>query len=177
MNQEHLRWFREAAYGMFIHWGLFSVYKRGECFMSYTRMPMDEYARAADALRPRADFAVQWARLAKRAGMQYVVFTTKHEDGFCNWDSALTDFTSARSGARRDYVREVTDAFRAEGLRIGLYHAPSDYYHDTPRLLPAGAPRTPEQAQARKQRSSRKLGMIFSPSSSINRTSPGSMPK
>lgn len=151
MSNERVRWFTEAAYGMFIHWGLFSVHKRGECFMSYTQMPVEEYARATENFRPRPGFAVQWARLAKRAGMKYAVFTTKHEDGFCNFDSALTTYNSTQHGACRDYVREYIEAFRAEGIRIGLYHAPNDLYHVQPRITAANPIRTPEKAQEQKQ--------------------------
>jgi alpha-L-fucosidase len=101
-----------------------------------------EYAAGACAWSPGQVDARQWARLAKAAGMQYAVFTTRHHDGFCLWDSRLTDYTTVCQAAGRDFVRDYVDAFRAEGLRVGPYYSLADWripaYWAGPANDPAG---------------------------------------
>ncbi len=128
MSTSPIHWFRDASFGMFIHWGLYSLLGRDTMCQHEEALPLADYQALADRFCPASDCAAQWAHLAKRAGAKYVVFVTKHHDGFCLFDSALTDYTSARHGARRDYVREVTDAVRAEGLRVGLYYSLPDFH-------------------------------------------------
>ena len=128
-QDDRMAWFREARFGMFIHWGLWAVAGRDASSPVFFKdMPIAEYEKLADRFLPAEGFAREWARLAKRAGMKYVVFVSKHCDGFCLFDSRLTDYTSVKRGPRRDLVKEVTEAFRAEGLRIGLYYAPTDFH-------------------------------------------------
>ena len=120
-------WFRDARFGLFIHWGLYAVHGHGEWAMSREAIPWDEYERllpgfTAEAYDPRA-----WTRLAKRAGMRYAVLTTKHHEGFCLWNSTLCAFNSMNSPAKRDLVREFVEAFRAEGLQVGLYYSLGDW--------------------------------------------------
>lgn len=126
---DRMAWFREARFGLFIHWGLYSLLKKGEWIFHMEGIPTAEYEALAEQFHPEHFDPAAWARLARQAGMGYVVFTTKHHDGFCLWDSQLTDYTSAQHGARRDYVREVVEAFRAEGLRIGLYYSLGDWHY------------------------------------------------
>lgn len=156
MTDDRMQWFREGKYGMLITWGLYSQLGMGECEMWYAQIPAAEYAPLADRFFPRPGFAGRWAQLARRAGMRYVVFVTKHVDGFCHFDTALTDYNATRHGARRDYTREVVEAFRAEGLRIGLYYCPYDFYHGShggPWYLTHGEPPklTEAQKEARQQ--------------------------
>lgn len=128
MTNDRMQWFREAKFGVFIHWGLFALVGRDASSPVLSRdMPPAEYEKLADRFRPATGCARKWARLAKRAGAKYVVFVTKHHDGFCLFNSKLTDYTSVKHGARRDYVAEVTAAVRAEGLRIGLYYSLPDF--------------------------------------------------
>lgn len=127
MSADRMQWFRQARFGMFIHWGLFSMIGRDAFGNFYEALPDAEFRPLADQFYPSVDCAAQWARLAKRAGAKYVVFVSKHADGFCLFDSALSDFTTAQHGARRDYVREVTEAVRAEGLRVGLFYSLMDF--------------------------------------------------
>jgi alpha-L-fucosidase len=125
-----LDWFNEARYGMFIHWGAYSVGGRGEWIANRERIPRDEYIRLyvnkwkAEKYDPRA-----WAQLALDAGMKYVVLTTRHHDGFALWDSKVSDFTAAKMGPKRDLLLPFVEAFRAAGLRIGFYYSPSAWYH------------------------------------------------
>lgn len=135
---ERAAWFHQARFGMFIHWGLYSILKRGEWVMNFEDIPIAEYERLAEQFHPDRFDPAAWARLAKRAGMGYVVFTTKHHDGFCMFDSALTDYTSAGRGPKRDFVREIVDAFRIEGLRIGLYYSLGDWHLPAYRAVKSG---------------------------------------
>jgi len=128
-RDERLRWWREARFGLVIHWGLYAQLARGEWVMNRDCIPLAEYEPLADSWHPKAGFARDWARLARRAGMKYAVLTTKHHEGFCLWDSRQTDYNAARRGPGRDLVREYVDAFRAEGLRVGLYYSLMDWHH------------------------------------------------
>ncbi|WP_102191939.1 alpha-L-fucosidase [Microbacterium aurantiacum] len=121
-------WFDEARFGMFVHFGLYSAAARHEWVQSFERLTEDDYRQYFEHFDPDLFDARALARTAKETGMGYVVLTTKHHDGFCLWDSNLTDFTSVTS-ARRDLVREYVEALRAEGLKVGLYHSLIDWHH------------------------------------------------
>jgi len=139
-----LRWFKEARFGMFVHWGLYSLLGRTEWIMHNEQIPRAEYARLADRFRPGPAPMREWCALAKAAGMKYVVMTTKHHDGYCLWDTKETDFNSVRTGPRRDLVAEFVAACREHGLRVGLYYSLMDWRHaDSPRC------RSDEAARAR----------------------------
>ena len=126
-KQESIEWFSEARFGMFIHWGLYSLLGRGEWARYSEAIPADEYHALAQQFRPRYFDARGWARLAKTAGMKYMVLTAKHHDGFCLFDSQYTDFTSVKTAAKRDFVAEYVEACRAEGLGVGLYFSVKDW--------------------------------------------------
>ena len=122
-------WYREARFGMFIHWGLYAIPAAGEWIMSTNRMTKEEYEKYFEEFDP-VDFDPRaWAKAARRAGMKYAVMTAKHHDGFCLFDSALTDYKATNTKAGRDLVREYLDAFRAEGLKVGLYYSLLDWHH------------------------------------------------
>lgn len=122
-------WYREARFGMFIHWGLYAIPASGEWIMSTERIPKEEYEKYFYEFDP-VDFNPRaWAKAARRAGMKYAVMTAKHHDGFCLFDSALTDYKATNTKAGRDLVREYLDAFRAEGLKVGLYYSLLDWHH------------------------------------------------
>jgi len=120
-------WFRQATYGLFLHWGPYTLHGRGEQVLMRELLDQRDYARKACAWKPTAFDATAWAASAKRDGFRYAVFTTRHHDGFCMWDTDTTDYSSARQAAGRDFVREYVDAFRAAGLRIGLYYSWNDF--------------------------------------------------
>ena len=123
-------WFTDARFGLFIHWGLYSMAARHEWLMRNERIPPDVYrARYFDRFDPDLYDPRAWARAAAAAGMRYVVATAKHHEGFCLWDSAHTDFKATNTPARRDLIRPLVDAFRAEGLRAGLYYSLLDWSH------------------------------------------------
>ena len=136
------QWFPDARYGMFIHWGPYAQYGRGEQVLFREHLDQQEYAARACAWNPTRFDAQAWADVAVRGGMKYAVLTTRHHDGFCLWDSAFTDYTSAKQAAGRDFVRECVGAFRAAGLRVGLYYSLADWripaYWNGPRHDPEG---------------------------------------
>jgi alpha-L-fucosidase len=125
-----MKWWTESRFGLSLHWGLYSVLGRGEWVRSVERLTVEQYRPCFEQFSPAPDFAKRWARLARESGATHVVLTTKHHDGFCLFDSNLTDYTSVRApSCRRDLVREYVDALRAEGLRVGLYYSLVDWHH------------------------------------------------
>ncbi len=132
MNQEikkRTKWFMDARFGMFIHWGLYAIPACGEWMMSEKEMPVKEYEKYFYMFDPVDFNPRQWAKLAKKAGMKYAVLTAKHHDGFCLFDSALTDYKATNTKAGRDLVREFLDAFREEEIKTGLYFSIIDWHH------------------------------------------------
>ncbi len=121
-------WFDHDRFGLFVHFGLYSVAARHEWVMTRERRTVEDYEKYAEFFEPDLFDATRIAELAKSAGMGYAVLTTKHHDGFCLWDSDLTDYTSMRHQGR-DFVAEWVEALRAAGLKVGLYHSLLDWYH------------------------------------------------
>ncbi|HEY3443149.1 MAG TPA: alpha-L-fucosidase [Paludibaculum sp.] len=128
-REQRLRWWHDAKFGMFIHWGLYSVLGRREWVLEQEAIPISEYEQLARRFTPQPGAARQWARLAKRAGQKYMVLTTKHHEGFCLFDTKLTDYCAPRQACGRDLVREYVEAARAEGLRVGFYYSLMDWHH------------------------------------------------
>lgn len=122
------QWFDDARFGMFVHFGIYGVAARHEWVQNYEKLTDADYRQYFDNFEPDRFDAAALARRAKATGMGYVVLTTKHHDGFCLFDSALTDFTSV-AACGRDLVREYVDALRAEGLRVGFYYSLLDWHH------------------------------------------------
>ena len=122
-----MKWFRNARFGMFIHWGVYSVRGAGECRVYRSRIAFSDYR--ADALRFLAEKydPDNWTRLAKEAGMKYMVLTSKHLDGFCLFQTETTDFCAPKIGPRKDLVREYVNACRRNGLKVGLYYNLRDF--------------------------------------------------
>lgn len=127
MNNERMKWFNEARFGMFIHWGLYSVLGRGEWVMYEERISKEEYAKLAEKFNPAKFDADSWVKLAKEAGMKYMVFTTRHHDGFCLFNSKVSNFTSVKTAAKRDFVAEYVKACRKAGLKVGFYYSLLDW--------------------------------------------------
>lgn len=124
-----MKWWHEARFGMFIHWGLYSVLGRHEWVMENEGIPVVEYAPLAKQFKPKPFPARDWAKLAKETGMRYMVMTTKHHEGFCHFNTRTTDYCSPRQGPGRDLVREFVDAARGEGMRVGFYYSLMDWHH------------------------------------------------
>lgn len=148
-------WFINARFGMFIHWGLYAIPAKGEWTYAYDKWQPGEYENLMRQFNPVAFDPVHWAELAKAAGMKYIVFTTRHHDGFCMFDSHYTDYKVTNTPCGKDVTRMVAEAFRAAGLKVGFYHSLPDWTHpgyadrESPEFIQRGelhAP-TPEQYQ------------------------------
>jgi alpha-L-fucosidase len=100
-----MKWWHEARFGMFVHWGLYSVLGRHEWVMEEEGIPVSEYELLAKRFQPQPNAARAWAKLAKTAGQKYMVMTTKHHEGFCNFDTKLTNYCAPKQGPGRDLVQ------------------------------------------------------------------------
>jgi len=128
-KEERMAWWTDARFGMFIHWGVYSLPARHEWVMSREKIQKEDYEKYARYFNPDLYNPTEWAKLAKNAGMKYVVFTAKHHDGFCMFDSKYTDYKVTNSPINRDLMKDLVDAFRAEGIKIGLYYSLIDWHH------------------------------------------------
>lgn len=127
-REQRMAWFREARFGMFVHYGLYSVLGRHEWARAFECIPKDEYEQLADKFNPREGICREWAAQAKAAGMRYMVLTTRHHEGFSLWNSKTNPFNSYNA-CGRDLVREFVDACREFGLKIGFYSSLMDWHH------------------------------------------------
>jgi alpha-L-fucosidase len=122
-----ISWWREARFGLFIHWGLYAIPARGEWVQWNEQIPRTEYAKLMAEFHPEHFSAEKWARTAKDAGMKYVVLTARHHDGFALFDDPSSDFTAMKSAAHRDFITDYVKAVREVGLGVGLYYSPLDW--------------------------------------------------
>lgn len=137
-----LNWWKNAKFGMFIHWGLYSVLEgeyagnpnHAEWIRTTAKIPQSEYNQLLARFNPTKFNATEWASYAKQAGMQYVVITTKHHDGFALFDSKVSDFDVMSTPFKRDIMAELSDAVRRQGIKMGWYHSIMDWNH--PDYLP-----------------------------------------
>jgi alpha-L-fucosidase len=136
---QRMAWFREARFGMFIHWGLYSVpageWKGGkvkglaEWIQSGAQIPVADYTPLKDRFNPVKYDADAWVRLAKDAGMKYIVITSKHHDGFCLWDSKQTDWDIGSTPYKKDLLKPLADACEKHGIKLCFYHSIMDWHH------------------------------------------------
>lgn len=138
-SPQDIEWFRDARFGLFIHWGPVSQIGTE---ISWSRLgagiepprkkrviPWEEYDNLYKTFNPTRFDARKWVRIAKSAGMKYLVFTTKHHDGFCMFDSKMTDYKITNSPFKRDIVAEIAKACHEEGMKLGFYYSPPDWHH------------------------------------------------
>jgi alpha-L-fucosidase len=153
-------WWRQARFGMFIHWGLYAIpageWKGqkipglGEWIMTDAAIPVAEYQKLQQQFNPVKFDAKRWAAMARSAGMKYVVLTTKHIDGFCMFDSKLTDYDMMGTPFKRDVMKELSEAVRGEGMKMCAYYSISDFHY--PDYCPLGPGSSwPRVAQVSKQ--------------------------
>ena len=141
-RDQRMEWWRDARFGMFIHWGLYAIpagewkgkTNHAEWIRTTAQIPIETYDKFVDQFNPVKFDADQWVRMAKRAGMKYIVITSKHHDGFCLWDSKQTDYDVMSTPFRRDILQELTDACKKHGIRMCFYHSIMDWHH--PDYLP-----------------------------------------
>jgi alpha-L-fucosidase len=123
------RWFVRDRFGLFIHWGLYALPARHEWVKQQERITNEEYEKYFQYFDPDLYDPNLWAQAAAGAGMKYFVITTKHHEGFCLWDSKLTDYKATNTPAKRDLLRPMVEAFRAQNMRVGFYHSVIDWTH------------------------------------------------
>ena len=128
---ERAAWFDEAKYGMFIHWGLYSILEDGEWVFYHKKIPLTEYSQLAERFNPTKFDAEQWVKIAKGAGMKYITITSKHHDGFALFDSNVSKWDVVDATPyKRDLIKELAAACEKEGIRLGLYYSHAqDWYH------------------------------------------------
>ncbi|MBT3273278.1 MAG: alpha-L-fucosidase [Spirochaetales bacterium] len=128
-RNERINWWRDARFGMFIHYGIYSLLGTQDWAMCNENIPLDEYENFAEQFRPKVDAPEEWARLAKEAGMKYMVLTTKHHEGFCLWHSKVSEYNAGSMGPKIDIVQKFVDACRKYDLKVGLYYSLMDWHH------------------------------------------------
>ncbi|MFO7617274.1 MAG: alpha-L-fucosidase, partial [Bacteroidales bacterium] len=141
-RDNRMEWWRDARFGMFIHWGLYAVPAgewgeakgHGEWIRTTAQIPLEEYNRFTDQFNPVRYNAGEWVKMAKEAGMKYIVITSKHHDGFGLWNSKQTTFDVMATPFRRDILKELADACKKEGIVLCFYHSIMDWHH--PDYLP-----------------------------------------
>ena len=129
LTEGDTRWFVHDRFGMFIHWGLYALAARHEWVQHYEKIPHEQYRKYFKHFDPDLYDPDLWARAAANAGMKYFVITTKHHEGFCLWDTKLTDYKATNTPAKRDLLAPMIKAFRQYDLRVGLYHSLIDWHH------------------------------------------------
>ncbi len=135
-RRSDMDWWQDARFGMFIHWGVYSTEGRGEWIMYQEHIPFSEYKILAANFRPANYDPAGWVALAREAGMKYVILTTRHHDGYCLYDSKVSDFTSVKVGPGKDLVAEFALACHQAGMRMGFYYSLTDWH--LPGVLPQG---------------------------------------
>lgn len=129
-NPEAVRWFRDARFGMFIHWGVYSLHGRGEWVMQNEGIPISEYEKLPPRFNPEKFNAREWVQMAKDSGMKYITITSKHHDGFAMYDTALNDYDIVdRTPFRRDPIKELAEECRRQGIKLFFYYSQLDWHH------------------------------------------------
>jgi alpha-L-fucosidase len=128
-KEARMKWWTEARFGMFIHWGLYAQAARHEWVKNYEHIKDEDYQKYFDVFNPDLYDPAAWARAAKNAGMKYFVITTKHHEGFCLWDSKYTDYKATKTPCGKDLIKPLVKAMRDEGLRVGFYYSLLDWHH------------------------------------------------
>ena len=128
-KMQRMKWWTDARFGMFIHWGLYALPARHEWVKNRERMTNEQYQKYFELFNPDLYNPKEWAKMAKAAGMKYVVLTAKHHEGFCLWDSKYTDYKATNTPIGKDLIKEYVEAFRGEGLKVGFYYSLIDWHH------------------------------------------------
>lgn len=129
-REERLKWWTHDRFGMFIHWGLYALPARHEWVQEREQIDHDTYKnKYFNLFDPDLYNPEEWARLAKEAGMKYVVLTAKHHEGFCLWDTKTSDFNAAKTPYGKDLIKPFVEACRKNDLKVGFYFSVIDWYH------------------------------------------------
>jgi alpha-L-fucosidase len=136
-NLKNREWFQDAKFGLFIHWGVYSVRGAGEWVMNNQQIPIKTYEKLPGFFNPIGFNAKEWVQLAKAAGMKYITITSKHHDGFAMWDSQVSDYNIVkRTPYGKDVLKMLANACREEGIKLFFYHSQLDWRH--PDYFPRG---------------------------------------
>jgi len=136
-NLKAREWFQDAKFGLFIHWGVYSVVGDGEWVMNNMKMPIGEYEKLTSQFNPTKFDAAEWVRIAKSAGMKYITITSKHHDGFAMWDSKVSDYNIAKSTPyKKDVLKLLADECHKQNVKLFFYHSHLDWHH--PEYYPRG---------------------------------------
>jgi alpha-L-fucosidase len=131
------RWFRDAKFGMFIHWGVYSVLADGEWVMNQKKIPVSEYEKLPAKFNPTEFDAAEWVALAKAAGMKYITITSKHHDGFAMFATKQSDWNIVdRTPWKKDPIKMLADECQKQGIKLFFYHSQLDWHH--PDYFPLG---------------------------------------
>ena len=133
-REDVIEWFKDVKFGMFIHWGVYALLGKGEWIRNVGQIPEEEYVKLPPKFNPTKFDPDEWAALAKQAGCKYMVFTTKHHDGFCMWDTKTTDYKITNTPYGKDTLAMLHKAFEKKGVRAGYYFSVMDWHH--PDYLP-----------------------------------------
>lgn len=136
-NAQARLWFEDAKFGLFVHWGVYSLLGKGEWVMNNDKVPIAEYEKLPPRFNPTAFEAEQWVKTAKAAGMKYITITSKHHDGFCMYDSKLTEYDIVDATPYgKDPLKALADACHAQGIKLFFYYSLLDWHH--PDYFPRG---------------------------------------
>jgi len=130
VSERGLKWFQDVRFGMFIHWGLYSILAKQEWIMHFDQIPVAEYEKLVPQFNPTRFNADEWVSIAADAGQKYMVITSRHHDGFSMYDTALSDYKVTNSPFGRDPIRELADACARRGdVKLGFYSSVLDWHH------------------------------------------------
>ena len=149
-NLEAREWFQDAKFGLFVHWGVYSLLENGEWVMHRTQIPKDEYVKVPKKFYPYAFDADEWCQIVKDAGMQYITITSKHHDGFAMYDSDVSPYNIVDATPfKRDVLKELADACKRHGLKLFFYYSQLDWQHEDyyPRGRTGGYTARPESGE------------------------------
>ncbi|RYG10597.1 MAG: alpha-L-fucosidase, partial [Chitinophagaceae bacterium] len=135
-NLKQREWFADARFGLFIHWGPFSIPGNGEWVMNKQKITVENYTRLEKFFNPIDFDAAKWVSTAKNAGMKYITFITRHHDGFSMWDTKYSDFNIMNTPYKKDIVKMMADECHKQGIKLYLYYSlldwrREDYPHET----------------------------------------------
>jgi alpha-L-fucosidase len=136
-NLESRRWFQDAKFGLFIHWGVYSVLGKGEWVMNNDKMPISEYEKLPAQFNPTEFNAAEWVAMAKAAGMKYITITSRHHDGFAMFDSKISDWNIVqRTPYKKDVMKALAEECQKQGIKLFFYYSQLDWHH--PDYFPRG---------------------------------------
>lgn len=158
-KKERLQWWTDARFGMFVHWGIYALPARHEWVKQNERMTNEQYRKYFEEFNPDLYNPLEWAKMAKQAGMKYVVLTAKHHDGFCLFDSKYTSYNSTNTPYGKDLIKEYVEAFRSEGLGVGFYYSLIDWHHPHFTIDDVHPQRTNEKEEYEKMNEGKDMGI------------------